>query len=705
MKTKLCALILGITMLFLWSCSEHSVTPFEQPLSNGRIVGSIHGVVTDFCTNTVFDSGAVKVTWVSNGVLNSTFTDDLGYYIITGLVSGEYVITFSGADDYAISQVTVVIPDLWDVLIHQPATDRDYHHSVTQNIDLFQKNAGVKGKVYRRYNENLVTEASNVTVVIDFKGTSFMTLGYGYDYFSYLYPSKYTVTTDEDGFFEFENLPGAPMAFIYTLDYSDGTNEWFWEEGYGYVYLLQNGTYTYNDIFLGIVAPEPFLLQNNFDNVTNYELATDLFMTFSRAMNIGSFNFEFFYIDETQDDLRVDVEIDTSWTGQTTLTINPFVDLVPGEEYTLSITGEAVNGYAFDEQYTFTTVTGIEFLATNLERAQGVYDRFPVDSNIEIMFSMPVNLNHPNTFVELYDDTENGLMVLVSLSVSADGKTLIITPSDSLEWGHDYSLFYQVFSNMVGDFADGTIEFETIGFVHEPQVVTNFTVDENVMGDSFAPDWNTTTITFRWDQMPGALGYIIWAKDNRNNTDLVMLDDEFIAQDILTWQSGQVTLPAQFDYYSWDAVQTPFLNNVDVTFYITAYYAPIVGPVFEEQLGPLSAPVILSDGIDPVANITGQVGGADRTGTTALTLELDVTSFTGEYLTEAITVTLAQGTNTTATLSAITNWFEWDDTHHDRTDGTIFLTIPADVNAVGVEVTLQVTDTSGNVDEVTWVLQ
>ncbi len=366
MKTKLFVLILGITMLFIWSCSEHSVTPFEQPLSNGRVVGAIHGVVTDFCTNTVFDSGAVKVSWVSNGVLKSTYTDQLGYYIITGLVSGEYVITFSGATDYAISQVTVRIPKLDQILISQPATDTDYHHSVTENIDLYKKNAGVKGKVYRRYNENLVTVASNVTVVVDYKASSVL-MGdmddYHYSFDSNVYPSKYTTTTDEFGFFEFEELPGAPMAIIYTLVYHDGTYEWFWEEGFDVVYLLQNSTYTYSDIFLQIVSPEPFLMQNNFDGVTNFELATDLFMTFSRAMNISTFTLEFGYLD---DNMRVDVEIDTNWTGQTTLTINPFVDLVPGVEYRLKIRGESVDGYPFNENYKFTTVEGIEFMATNL---------------------------------------------------------------------------------------------------------------------------------------------------------------------------------------------------------------------------------------------------------------------------------------------------------------------------------------------------
>ena len=249
-KTAIFVLTL-LMMLVIWSCSEHTVQPYIPPFANGRVVGSIHGVIADFCTHALFDSAEVTISWVVNGELKSTVSTRLGYYIITGLNSGKYVITFSGADDYAISRVTVKIPQLDDILDCCPPTDSAYHHSVTQNIDLYQKNAGFKGRIYKRHSDQSTTIAQGVTVVADYTCSMDLFDDYG----SYggwnVYPGKYTTITDSDGYFTFTGLPGTPYVTFYAMPYTHESVQWWYPE-FLPVPLAQNEIYTFPlDIILG----------------------------------------------------------------------------------------------------------------------------------------------------------------------------------------------------------------------------------------------------------------------------------------------------------------------------------------------------------------------------------------------------------------------------------------------------------------------
>jgi len=681
-KTTIFVLTL-LMMLVIWSCSEHTVQPYIPAFANGRVVGSIHGVIADFCNHTLFDSGAVTISWVVDGELKSTVNKRLGYFIITGLNSGKYEITFSEAEDYAISRVNVRIPELDNILDCCPPTDSAYHHSVTQNIDLFQKNAGFTGRIYKQHNDLSTTVAQGVTVVADY--TYFMYDGYDGDHTSggwNVYPGKYTTITDADGYFTFSELPGTPWVIFYTMPYTHETVQWGPE--FLEIPLMQNEIYTLpENIILSIMTPEPFIVHNNFINVYKFVISDNIFATFSKLMKSECFYVELSWLDGDYWEI---VECVLSWDGDLTLTIDPIVNLLPGTPYRLILSGFSHDDHEFDEEYTFFTQMGIEFVSTNLERAQDIYDEFPIASDIEIACSMPINLSHPDAWIDLWDPDD--FYVANTLSLSADMKTLIISHPENLEPDHLYVLEYRIYSNIPGDFIEGEFTFRTAIDLSAPGSVSGFVLN---MGGNWNADWNTTQVTFRWNTMALVDFYYIFAKDNNRNTDHISIG-EFPASDVLATQSGTVTLPAQFDYYNNDGIQTPFLHGTDVTYYITAWNAA--------GLGPLSGGITVSDGTNPSPLLSGQSSTADNSANaTSKSITIAVTSslIPAEYLSSVSSFSMAEsGGEPTFVLPLSAISFTWNTSHYNKTGGTIKIVIPALSNASGDTITIKCVDTSGN---------
>ena len=95
-----------LAILFLVGCEENT-EPKDEGIQ-GRVIGSIHGVVTDANTNARLE-GIVATTIVDGESVSDT-TDNLGYYTLTELSSGSFEISFSGVSDYAVSRTTVTIP-------------------------------------------------------------------------------------------------------------------------------------------------------------------------------------------------------------------------------------------------------------------------------------------------------------------------------------------------------------------------------------------------------------------------------------------------------------------------------------------------------------------------------------------------------------------------------------------------------------------
>ena len=101
---------IGLIITLFTSCGKDENEDSDR---NDMVIGSVHGIVSDESSNARLDS--VNVYWISNGELQSTQTDSLGYYAISELSTGDYEITFSKDGEFATGTVSVTIPSFQDL--------------------------------------------------------------------------------------------------------------------------------------------------------------------------------------------------------------------------------------------------------------------------------------------------------------------------------------------------------------------------------------------------------------------------------------------------------------------------------------------------------------------------------------------------------------------------------------------------------------
>jgi len=606
--------------------------------TDGRVIGTIHGVVK------AAHSGArlkdITVTTVVKGETYWVFTNDVGHYAITNLSPGNYELTFSGSDGYAIMSTEENIPTLQEAGVTNMATSEDFHYTTTQDMSLYSLSAGLTGTVYTKQDdENTTLAGAGVTVIANYE-----------EAFS---PSWFSAVTDSNGVYSFSNLPATETNII-TMPFSDGTYDY--DVALNEVGLLPGVIVTNDPIILQIATAEPFVLTNNFEN-DDFGLTESLTMTFSKTMDASSF-------DITLSSEYGNVAFESSWTNDITLTIDPLVTLQANTTYSLSLSGDSQDNNSYSDNDNFETLDGIEFISTNLERVDGVFDEFSVTSNIEIMFTMEVDLNNYNGYAALYDD-EGGY--LVSTSLSTDSTTLIIDPLYNLEPGQVYTLYWEVYSMIEGDYDDGVVNFVTMSDVTAPAQVTGFS--RGAMAD-----WNTTSLFFMWNTLNGADGYRIYAKDNGDNTDFIRIAT-YLSGDYVTGQSATVSLPSQFDYYDDDGIQTPFTGGTELTFQIVAYN--------DAGEGTYSASVTVGDETSPVVTSFNQSGTADNpdsTSTQSFTVDLSA----NEYLSGADPTFgfVESGGDTNYVLPNSSVSLDWDS---DMMGGTFTVVVPAGKDGSGDE--------------------
>ncbi len=104
MKSKLVLIFCLVAICLITGCDKKEFT-YDELFVDGRVIGSINGVVSDAATNSRLAN--ILVTWVAKGGIYTTRTNDLGYYGITNLDPGHYEITFSDIEGYAIGKTTV----------------------------------------------------------------------------------------------------------------------------------------------------------------------------------------------------------------------------------------------------------------------------------------------------------------------------------------------------------------------------------------------------------------------------------------------------------------------------------------------------------------------------------------------------------------------------------------------------------------------
>jgi hypothetical protein len=208
-------------------------------------------------------------------------------------------------------------------------------------------------------------------------------------------------------------------------------------------------------------------------------------------------------------------------------------------------------------------------------------------------------------------------------------------------------------------------------------------------------DWNTVQVPLRFCTLSGVGGYRIYAKDNGQNVDWVLIHDE-PASDYLAFQEVTVTLPEEFDLYQNDAIQTPFSGGTHILFDISAYNAAGEGPL-------TASPITVADETAP--NFTVNVcGSADNfVGASQANLTFDITGTKPglggklEYceLTNNPTYSFTEAGGDPAYVlpgSAVSSW-TWD---ADVRDGSGAITVPANKMAAADTFTVKIKDNSGN---------
>ena len=369
MKSKLIFISTMIMLLMLFGCGDNITKIYGNGETDGRVIGTIHGIVTDANTNERLVN--VDVTWLDEDEIQTTTTNALGYYFITDLSPGDYELTFSGNEGFAVGRIIVTIPTLDEIGVTNVPTDEDFYHTEIQDMEMYQLNAGLTGTIYTIIDDENIALASGVIVIADFENWD-------------ISPEEYSATTGINGIFIFENLPSTPEVVLRTLPFTDST--YSFEVVELDLVLFPNAIVTVPNIFLNIVDDPPFIVENNFDN-DNFGIIDAIEITFNKAIDPNSFDVELY------SDIADPVEFESiTWLTDASVVITPDEELLLATVYTMNISGCSVDGNFFDfPGLQFETQPGIDVESTNLEIYDNYYEIAPMGTII-INFTEEVDI-------------------------------------------------------------------------------------------------------------------------------------------------------------------------------------------------------------------------------------------------------------------------------------------------------------------------
>jgi len=378
MKAKLIFISTMIMLLMLAGCGDNITKIYGNGETDGRVIGTIHGIVTDANTNERLVN--VDVTWLDENEIQTTTTNALGYYFITDLSPGDYELTFSGNENFAVGRIIVTIPTLEEVGVTNAPTDEDFYHTEIQDMEMYQLNAGLTGTIYTIIDDENIVLASGVTVIADFENWD-------------LSPEEYSATTGINGIFTFENLPSTPDVILRTLPFTDGT--YSFEVIELDLVLFPDAIVTAPNIFLNIIDDPPFIIENNFDN-DNFGIFDAIEITFNKAIDANSFEVELY------SDLADPVEFESiTWITDASVVITPDEELLLATVYFMNLSGCSVDGNSFDfPDLQFETQPGIDVESTNLEVYDNVYE-ITANGTIIINFTEEVDINNVLNVLEI----------------------------------------------------------------------------------------------------------------------------------------------------------------------------------------------------------------------------------------------------------------------------------------------------------------
>lgn len=724
---------------FLSGCSEDSTTVEDQGVGRNVVIGSVQGVVRSAYDNDQLDS--VKIWWVkTDGDVEDTthyvITNDLGYFLIDDeLTTGDYILTFEyigSGYGYAVETRNAHIPTIADLVEDVDAISGDLSYMVSMGVScegecdevdavMFWPLAStITGYLYtgdvlcdgevdasRESSEGAIQDDS---LLISPAGNVRVELIYGAsECADDIHAFTYVTTTDEyTGQFTFADVPFVrcevlvrTMAFTPDNDTSYALQERWVSPEYAETVRMDN-------IYACITCAGglPVVMDKNFSDSRYFGYEQSLNLTFSHEM------------DTLDAALRVElyegenlIATTLTWsTSNTDLTIDPIMTLKTDTEYDLYLEAQSVGGCPLNANYqnfTFTVEDGIDLVSTNIERAPGWFDRFPINETIYLYFNMaPYMIAEQGDDVKLEDitsvDSVNWLNPAVAgYRVDVDSATqtttpyyVSIDPDNPLELSHVYRLTYEVYSEIPADFDYAVMWFKTELDTLAPGVCTGWASNQPT---GWRADWNTTTHLFKWNINDRAKGYKIYAKDNMNNTDFVEIGD-FDQEDFVLIMTNTATLPAQFDLYADDGIQTPYSGGTQISYDIRAYNDGGLGPFTGTPItvADLTPPTVWQSG--GAFAWTQTYGGGDNTTGDYDSVAFGFNGATLEYLDRGTSnpgfAFVEAGGNEAYTLP--TTQITWNWNNDVRTIDYGFAIIPDGSCAAGDSLVITLTDNSGN---------
>jgi hypothetical protein len=278
--------------------------------------GIIHGYVKDYY-NTKYISGA-HIQYQINGDTLSVTSDSSGYFSITGLPPGDHYLIISHTG-YLSEQVNAWIEPLYNTPTIKDGGKIDYVESVDANLP--ELNVRVSGTIKKSVGpDNIVQPASNVNISIELNS----------DYI----PRVFTTTTNENGYFELENIPAAYVQ-IYIAPVDDVDNHYSTPYS-SYEYFHPNDDYVYNTT-LNRYDAGIFLTSTSLDagnGIYRRDVAVDENIVLNFNINVSKDQtMTFGGIGLTA--ISFDPDADFTFSGSR-ITINPPTNLDPDADYTLA---------------------------------------------------------------------------------------------------------------------------------------------------------------------------------------------------------------------------------------------------------------------------------------------------------------------------------------------------------------------------------
>ncbi len=314
---------------------------------------------------------------------------------------------------------------------------------------------------------------------------------------------------------------------------------------------------------------------------------------------------------------------------------------------------------------------------------------FDVTSNITLTFNKIVDMTNTENLGDVRLEVSG---VEVEADITYADNVITINPTQDLAANTTYRVNYDVYGAQTYDNTSGSIVFTTSDDATVPVQVTGFAIDYDLMGANWLADFydgrSGDGIRFTYNRISNATRYEVYAKDDYNNPEYILVDTYTPADYVQGMVDHYVTLPSQFDYYDDDAVRTPLSHGTTVTYKVRAINSAGAGPFSTE------IPIMDETGFD-----AGDLDISNSQNTTAdnslkatpRTITKTFSLFSGRYADVNVTpnVTIWNGVSESTPTQTVT----WIDHQH----GTIEFEVPAGDSYVGYDLRLHgITDSSGN---------